>query len=105
MLEFTHTWVFLLLLAPALIRWLAPPHRESRDSLQVPYFQRLVGLSGETPRSGASIRRRLVIQAVGPRIEHYFDRPLTATELGRTRLVVIGEAGLDQTLITAALQA
>jgi cobalamin biosynthesis protein CobW len=48
---------------------------------------------------------RLVIQAVGPRIEHYFDRPLTATELGRTRLVVIGEAGLDQTLITAALKA
>lgn len=64
MLEFTHPWVFLLLLAPALVRWLAPPHRESRDSLQVPYFERLVGLSGETPRSGASVRRRLMIQAV-----------------------------------------
>jgi len=64
MLEFTHPWVFLLLLAPALVRWLAPPHRESRDSLQVPYFERLIGLSGETPRSGASVRRRLMIQAV-----------------------------------------
>jgi Ca-activated chloride channel family protein len=64
MLEFTMPWAFLLLLAPAVIRWLAPPHRESRDSLQVPYFQRLVALSGETPRTGASIRQRLTIQAL-----------------------------------------
>ncbi|MGI9242832.1 MAG: vWA domain-containing protein [Verrucomicrobiales bacterium] len=64
MLEFTHPWAFLLLLAPAVIRWLVPPHRESRDSLQVPYFERLVDLSGEAPRAGASIRTRLVIQAV-----------------------------------------
>jgi Ca-activated chloride channel family protein len=64
MLEFTHPWAFILLLAPVLIRWLVPPHRESRDSLQVPYFQRLVALSGETPRPGASIRRRLRIQAL-----------------------------------------
>lgn len=64
MLEFTQPWAFLLLLAPVLIRWLAPPHRESRDSLQVPYFQRLVALSGESPRPGASVRRRLKIQAL-----------------------------------------
>lgn len=64
MLEFVYPWAFALLLAPALIHWLVPSHRESRDSLQVPYFERLVALSGETPRAGASIRRRLVIQAV-----------------------------------------
>ena len=49
---------------PLLIRWLVPAHRESRDSLQVPYFERLVALSGETPRTGASIRRRLTIQGL-----------------------------------------
>ncbi|MEP4484792.1 MAG: VWA domain-containing protein [Halioglobus sp.] len=64
MLEFAHPWAFILVLAPAFIIWLVPPHRESRDSLQVPYFQRLVALSGETPRPGASIRRRLLIQAL-----------------------------------------
>lgn len=64
MLEFIHPWAFLLLLAPVLIYWLVPSYRESRDSLQVPYFERLVALSGETPRAGASIRRRLIIQAV-----------------------------------------
>jgi len=48
---------------------------------------------------------RLTIQAVGPRIETYFDRPLTQSEPRETRLVVIGQAGLDQVAITAALTA
>lgn len=46
---------------------------------------------------------RLVIQAVGPRIDTYFDRPLLPAETGSTRLVVIGEAGLDQAAIRADL--
>ena len=46
---------------------------------------------------------RLVIQAVGPRVDTYFDRPLTAGERGKTRLVVIGESGLDRERILAAL--
>ncbi len=47
---------------------------------------------------------RLVIQAVGPRVEHYFDRPLADPEKGKTMLVVIGQAGLDEGAIKAALQ-
>lgn len=62
MLEFTLPWAFTLLALPLLVRWLTPPHRESQDSLQVPYFQRLVLLSGETPRSGASVLGRRRIQ-------------------------------------------
>lgn len=46
---------------------------------------------------------RLTLQAVGPRIETYFDRPLGADEPRQTRLVVIGEAGLDRAAIEAAL--
>jgi cobalamin biosynthesis protein CobW len=45
---------------------------------------------------------RLVVQAVGPRVETYFDRPLGASPR-ETRLVVIGEAGLDRAAIAAAL--
>jgi cobalamin biosynthesis protein CobW len=45
---------------------------------------------------------RLTVQAVGPRVDHYFDRPATSRE---TRLVVIGEKGLDREAITAALVA
>ena len=48
---------------------------------------------------------RLVVQAVGPRVEHYFDRPLMALEKGKTMLVVIGQAGMDEGAIKAALSA
>jgi cobalamin biosynthesis protein CobW len=47
---------------------------------------------------------RLTVQAVGPRIDAYFDKPF-GTDPRQTRLVVIGQAGLDQAAITKALQA
>jgi cobalamin biosynthesis protein CobW len=47
---------------------------------------------------------RLTLQAVGPRVDTYFDRPFgTAPRV--TRLVVIGQAGLKQAEIDAALRA
>ena len=46
---------------------------------------------------------RLTIQAVGPRVDTYFDRPFKSGEPRTTRLVVIGQAGLDQTAIEKAL--
>tara|TARA_B100000768_G_scaffold160320_1_gene159824 strand:+ start:1364 stop:2431 length:1068 start_codon:yes stop_codon:yes gene_type:complete len=47
---------------------------------------------------------RLTLQAVGPRIDTYFDQPFGAAPRV-TRLVVIGQAGLDQVAIEAALRA
>ena len=47
---------------------------------------------------------RMVVQAVGPRIETYFDRPFGA-DARATRLVVIGIHGLDQDAIRAAIAA
>ncbi|SFI91930.1 cobalamin biosynthesis protein CobW [Jannaschia pohangensis] len=47
---------------------------------------------------------RLTVQAVGPRVDHYFDRALGGDARG-TRLVVIGQAGLDRAAITADLVA
>lgn len=47
---------------------------------------------------------RLTIQAVGPRIDSYFDHPFGSASR-ETRLVVIGQAGLDRTAIQAALAA
>ena len=48
---------------------------------------------------------RLTLQAVGPRVDSYFDRPFAADEARETRLVVIGQAGLDRAAIEAALAA
>lgn len=47
---------------------------------------------------------RMLVQAVGPRLNHYFDRPWNSTENRSTKLVVIGEKHMDQIAITKALQ-
>jgi len=47
---------------------------------------------------------RMTLQAVGPRIDSYYDKPFgDAPRI--TRLVVIGQAGLDRAAITDALMA
>ena len=48
---------------------------------------------------------RLTLQAVGPRVDSYFDRPFAGGEPRETRLVVIGQSGLDHAAIKAALSA
>lgn len=48
---------------------------------------------------------RLQVQAVGSRVNHYFDRPWAAGEVRRSRLVVIGEKGLDRAKIERMLAA
>ena len=46
---------------------------------------------------------RLVLQGVGQRLQHYYDREWGRDERRGTRLVVIGEAGLDRAAIRAAI--
>jgi cobalamin biosynthesis protein CobW len=46
---------------------------------------------------------RLALQGVGTRIDRYFDRPWNPGEARLSRLVVIGQTGLDRAAITAAI--
>ena len=46
---------------------------------------------------------RQVVQAVGARIQHYFDRPWGESEDRQSRLVVIGRKGLDHAAIATAM--
>ena len=48
---------------------------------------------------------RLVVQGVGERINHYFDRDWRDGEKRASRLVVIGQRGLDQAAMAAAFGA
>jgi len=48
---------------------------------------------------------RLLIQGVGPRVTHYYDRAWDAGEERATRLVVIGLKGIDRTAIETLLNA
>jgi cobalamin biosynthesis protein CobW len=47
--------------------------------------------------------RRQIVQAVGDRVQQYFDRSWEPGEPRATRLVVIGKKGLDRAAISAAL--
>lgn len=46
---------------------------------------------------------RLAVQAVGPRLEQYYDRAWAAGEARASRLVVIGRKGLDRAAIAGTL--
>ena len=70
----------------------SPPRSATQDVLRVKGFADVPGRD-----------RRLVIQAVGSRIEQHFDRPWAAGEDRATRLVVIGKKGLDRAAVEAAL--
>ena len=61
MYELTYPWALSLLALPLLMR-LLPPYRETRDSVRVPFFEKLVELSAQRPDSGAMILRRDRIQ-------------------------------------------
>jgi cobalamin biosynthesis protein CobW len=67
---------------------------EAHDILRVKGF---VAVAGKPAR--------LLVQAVGPRIQHHFDRAWKADEPRRTQLVVIGQKGLDRSAIEAAVGA
>ena len=47
---------------------------------------------------------RHVVQAVGSRVQRYYDRPWAVGEIRGGRLVVIGQRGLDRAAIAAALR-
>jgi cobalamin biosynthesis protein CobW len=59
-------------------------------------------LKGFAALPGAAAR--LAVQAVGPRVNAWFDRPWRDGETRETALVVIGESPLDRVAISASLE-
>ena len=68
------------------------PLIERHDILRVKGFLEIAGKD-----------MRLVVQGVGDRVQHYYDRPWAKDEARQGRLVVIGLKGLDQAAIERAL--
>src|SRR5215471_8539483 len=57
MLTLAYPWVILLLPLPLLVYWLSPPHLEPRESLVVPFLERLAIQTGQEPGEGAVVMR------------------------------------------------
>ena len=61
----------------------------------------ILRVKGFLPVEGKEMR--LLLQGVGTRLQHYYDRPWRPHEPRRGRLVVIGLRGLDRAAISAAI--
>ncbi|SHL33087.1 cobalamin biosynthesis protein CobW [Roseovarius litoreus] len=81
---------------------IADPTRFAAQVAEVIRAHDILRLKGFAAVEGKPMR--LTLQAVGPRVDSYFDRPF-GTEARETRLVVIGQAGLDRAAIERALSA
>ena len=79
------------------------PAAFARQVAEVIRTHDILRLKGFAAVSGKPLR--LTLQAVGPRVDSYFDRPFAPGEVREARLVVIGQSGLDRAAITAALAA
>ena len=64
--------------------------------------ENVLRIKGFVPVEGKAMR--LLVQAVGPRVSHYYDRPWGTTEARAGALVVIGLKGLNRDAVTAGLQ-
>ena len=100
MVEFALPWMFALLPLPLLIYWLSPPFKEQSDSLQVPFFPRLVTLTGQKPTSGATVLNPnwiqklitllcwlLVVTALAK--PQLLDKPIVQVESARDLMLIV----------------
>jgi Ca-activated chloride channel family protein len=58
MLSFAAPLTFLILPAPFVVFWFAPPHRGQVQALRVPFFRSIADAAGQTPSQGSIVRRR-----------------------------------------------
>ncbi|MFT7177540.1 MAG: Ca-activated chloride channel family protein, partial [Halioglobus sp.] len=63
MFELAHPWMLLLLVLPVFML-LLPAYKESRDSVKVPFFDKLVSLSEQRPQTGAMVLQRDMTQRI-----------------------------------------
>ena len=64
MIEFAYPWAFALCFLPFLIYSFVPAYKEQRDALKVPFFRRLVKMSGEQAQKGAVLLKKNILQRV-----------------------------------------
>lgn len=101
--EFAHPWALVLLALPLVMR-LVPAYRESRDSVKVPFFDKLVELSQQRPDTGAMILTRdraqrflvgfmwlcLVLAAAKP---EWVGPPVEQQKSGRDLMIAVDLSG------------
>jgi cobalamin biosynthesis protein CobW len=80
---------------------IADPAAMAKRIADVAEAHNVLRMKGFLPVTGKQLR--LLVQAVGPRVSHYYDRAWGAEETRNGNLVVIGLKGIDRAAIAKAL--
>ncbi|MFK7975943.1 MAG: VWA domain-containing protein [Halioglobus sp.] len=103
MLELAHPWLLAMLPLPIIMQ-LLPPYRESRESVKVPFFNKLASLSEIEPTRGSLILRRNRLQHVlivfmwvcliaGASKPEWVSAPLEQQKTGRDLMLAVDLSG------------
>jgi Ca-activated chloride channel family protein len=103
MIELAHPFWLVLLPLPLVMR-IFPAFRRTTRSVQVPFFERLQGLTGEKPREGALVLERTALQKVlVPFVwccivlaiakPQWVDEPVVKIKSGRDLMVAVDLSG------------
>jgi Ca-activated chloride channel family protein len=107
MIELEYPWALLLIFLPVFML-LLPAYKESRDSVKVPFFDKLVELSEDRPKTGATVLQRnriqrflvgfmwlaLVTAAAKPQ---WVGEPIEQQKSGRDLMVAVDLSGSMET--------
>ncbi|QDP01146.1 vWA domain-containing protein [Thalassotalea sp. PS06] len=104
MIEFVHPWCFALLLLPIAVYYFWPAYKERKSSVKVPFFSRLVELTGEKPASGSVILNRYVLQklllvigwifiCIAMAKPQYIGKPITLDKSARDLMIAVDLSG------------
>ncbi|KGJ94129.1 VWA domain-containing protein [Colwellia psychrerythraea] len=64
MVEFAYPWAFVLIILPIIVYFYSSEYKEQKASIQVPYFQRVLNVTGKAPSEGAVLLKRRLIQRI-----------------------------------------
>lgn len=104
MYELAYPWMLALLPAPFLIWWILPPYKESKESVHIPFFQRLADTTQQKPSRGAVVLRKNVLQIlIGPLVwvlivvalarPQFVEPPIERVESARDLMLVVDLSG------------
>jgi Ca-activated chloride channel family protein len=102
--EFDLPWAFVLLLAPLLVWWLLPAYRERQESVRVPFFEKVAGVTGVEPsRGGVQLRRNVLQGLMAPLVwalivtalarPQYVEPPIEKLESARDLMLAVDLSG------------
>ncbi|TLU68074.1 VWA domain-containing protein [Thalassotalea litorea] len=104
MIEFVYPWNFALLILPLAVYYFWPAYKERKSSVKVPFFSRLVELTGEKPASGSVILNRYVLQKLlllsgwilictALAKPQYIGKPITLDKSARDLMIAVDLSG------------